>query len=167
MVEQNIGIKLKNRKMKNIVFVVLCIALSCNMVMAQQKGYDLNWETNFEEAKSLANKENKLILIYFTGSDWSSACKKLNEDFFYTEKFKKLSEEKLVLVRVDAPRRPNLISEYQTNSNHELSKRYDQKVYPTVVLIDANGKKLGMIESYNYLHDTSKHYRLITDALKR
>ena len=166
-VEQNIGIKLKIKKMKKVVFVVLFIALSCTMVFAQQKGYDLNWKTNFEEAKTVAKKENKLILVYFTGSDWSSACKKLNKDFFYTEKFKKLSEENLVLVRVDAPRRPTLISEYQTSSNQELSKKYDQKVYPTVVLADANGEKLGMIESYNYLHDTSKHYALINDALKK
>jgi len=167
LVEQNIGIKLKNKKMRKVVFVVLFIALSCTMIFAQQKGYDLNWETNFEEAKSVAKNENKLILIYFTGSDWSSACKKLNKDFFYTEKFKNLSDENLVLVRVDAPRRPNLISEYQASSNQELSKKYEQKVYPTVVLADANGEKLGMIESYNYLHDTSKHYALINDALKK
>jgi thioredoxin-related protein len=152
--------------MKKVVFVVLFIALSCTMVFAQQKSYDLNWKTDFEEAKTVAKKENRLVLIYFTGSDWSSACKKLNKDFFYTEKFKKLSDESLVLVRVDAPRRPNLISDYQTSSNQDLSNKYDQKVYPTVVLVDANGKKLGMIESYNYLHDTSKHYALINDALK-
>ena len=67
--------------MKIIVFVVLCIALSSTMVFAQQKSYDLNWKTDYEEAKSVAQKENKLVLIYFTGSDWSAACKKLNKDF--------------------------------------------------------------------------------------
>lgn len=166
LAEPNIGIKLKIKKMKKVVFVVLFIALSCTMVFAQQKSHDLNWKTDFEEAKVVAQKENKLVLIYFTGSDWSSACKKLNKDFFYTEKFKKLSDENLVLVRVDAPRRPNLISDYQTSSNQNLSKKYDQKVYPTVVLVDAKGEKLGMVESYNYLHDTSKHYAMINDALK-
>jgi thioredoxin-related protein len=152
--------------MKKVVLVVLFIVVSSTMIFAQQKSYDLNWKTDFEEAKAVAQQENKLVLIYFTGSDWSSACKKLNKDFFYTEKFKKLSDENLVLVRVDAPQRPNLISDYQTNSNQGLSKKYNQKVYPTVVIVDANGKKLGMIESYNYLHDTSKHYALINNALK-
>ena len=59
LVEQNIGIKLKIKKMKRVVFIVLFIALSCTMIFAQKKGYDLNWETNFEEAKTVAQNENK------------------------------------------------------------------------------------------------------------
>ena len=70
-------------------------------------------------------------------------------------------------MRVDAPRRPNLISELQSSYNRGLSKTYDQKVYPTVVIVDAKGTKLDMIESYNYLHDTSKHYELLSKVLKK
>ena len=154
--------------MKKIqVIVIIAVFFVSIQLFAQKKGYDLNWQTNFETAKELAEKDEKLILLYFTGSDWSKASENLNKDFFYTEKFKKLADKHLVLMRVDAPRRRNLISEFQTSSNDSLSKKYHQKVYPTVVLTDAEGKELGKIESYNYLHDTSEHYGLIEKALKK
>ena len=166
MEEQNIGSDLKKNDMKRLLIILtLSIAFSTTLI-AQKTGIDLNWQTNVELAKKSAEKNNKAVLIYFTGSDWSSACKNLNKDFFYTEKFKKIAEEKLILVRVDAPRRPNLISELQASYNSKLSKKYGQKVYPTVVLVNAKGELLGKVESYNYLHDTSKHYALINDALK-
>lgn len=154
--------------MNRLKVIVVMIALSFGVYsFAQKKGYDLNWLSDIEQAKTLAKNENKLILIYFTSSDASNASKELNKDLFYTAKFKKLSEENLVLVRVNIPRRTDLISDFQKTSNRELSNRYHQKVIPTVVLCDATGKKLGVIESYNYLHDTSKHYALINKALKK
>ena len=33
-------------------------------------GYSQNWNTNFDEAKIKAEKENKNILLVFSGSDW-------------------------------------------------------------------------------------------------
>lgn len=154
------------KRFTNILCIVLFfVAMS---IFAQKKGYDLNWKSDFEQAKSMAKKDNKLILIYFTSSDASTtASKRLNEDFFYTEKFKKLADEHLLLVRVNLPRRENLISDFQKTSNQQLSNQYELKVIPTVVLCDADGKKLGMVESYNYLHDTSKHYALINKALTK
>lgn len=166
MEEQSIGSDLKKNDMKRLLVILIISIAFSSTLNAQQKGFDLNWQTNFETAKESAKKNNKAILIYFTGSDWSSACKNLNKDFFYTEKFKNLADKKLILVRVDAPRRPNLISELQASYNSKLSKKYGQKVYPTVVLVNAKGEELGKVESYNYLHDTSKHYALINDTLK-
>jgi len=154
--------------LKQILYIILLLIIAVDNVDAQkQKSIDLNWQSNFEEAKELASSQNKLVLIYFTGSDWSESCKLLNKDFFYTEKFQKIASDHLILVRVNAPRRSNLISEFQEQKNLELKKQFNQKVLPTVVLTDANGKSLGMVESYNYLHDTSKHYSLIEEALKK
>jgi len=155
-------------KMKKILYILFLIIITAiNSNAQKQKSIDLNWQSNFEEAKQLASSQNKLVLIYFTGSDWSEPCKLLNKDFFYTEKFQKVASEHLILMRVNAPRRSNLISEFQEQKNLELKKLFNQKVLPTVVLTDANGKSLGMVESYNYLHDTSKHYSLIEEALKK
>ena len=163
MEEQNTGSDFKNDMKKALLILTVSIALSSTL-FAQKKGIDLNWQSNFELAKKSAEKNKKAILIFFTGSDWSSACKNLNKDFFYTEKFKKIAEENLILVRIDSPRRPDLISELQASYNNKLSKKYDQKVYPTVVLVNAKGEQLGKVESYNYLHDTSKHYELVQKA---
>jgi len=152
---------------RQILYIVFFLILTVDTVNGQKKSIDLNWQTDFEEAKQLATKQNKLILIYFTGSDWSQPCKMLNKDFFYTEKFQKIAAENLILVRVNSPRRPDLISGFQKDKNLELKKQYNQKVLPTVIVTDANGISLGMVESYNYLHDTSKHYNLIEGALKK
>ena len=152
------------KKFKYILLLIIIIIANNNVIA--QKSIDLNWQTDFEEAKQLADSQNKLILIYFTGSDWSQSCKRLNTDFFYTEDFQELAQKYLILVRINSPRRSGLISGFQESKNLDLKKRYNQKVFPTVVITDAEGKQLGMLESYNYLHDTSKHYELIERALK-
>jgi len=152
--------------MKKFKYILLLIIIIANNNVIAQKSIDLNWQTDFEEAKQLADSQNKLILIYFTGSDWSQSCKRLNTDFFYTEDFQELAQKYLILVRINSPRRSGLISGFQESKNLELKKRYNQKVFPTVIVTDAEGKQLGMLESYNYLHDTSKHYELIERALK-
>ena len=153
--------------MKTFKLILLFLIFSAVYSNAQaQKSIDLNWQSDFEEAKQLASSQNKLILIYFTGSDWSQSCKILNKDFFYTENFQELAQKYLILVRINSPRRSELISDFQENKNLELKKRYNQKVFPTVVITDAKGNQLGMLESYNFLHDTSKHYELIERALK-
>ena len=152
------------KKFKYILLLTIIIIANNNVIA--QKSIDLNWQTDFEEAKQLADSQNKLILIYFTGSDWSQSCKKLNTDFFYTEDFQELAQKYLILVRINSPRRSGLISGFQESKNLDLKKLYNQKVFPTVIITDAEGKQLGMLESYNYLHDTSKHYELIERALK-
>jgi thioredoxin-related protein len=157
---------MNKNKMKQILYILFFLIIAVGNVDAQKKSIDLKWHTNFEEAKQLAVSQNKLILIYFTGSDWSKPCKMLNKDFFYTEKFQKIASKNLILVRVNSPRRSDLISEFQKDKNLELKKLYNQKILPTVILTDAKGSSLGMVESYNYLHDTSKHYSLIDEALR-
>lgn len=152
--------------MKQVIILILLLISIANHSNAQQKSIDLNWQTDFEKVKQNAVAKNKLILIYFTGSDWSKPCKLLNKDFFYTKKFKEATQDDFILVRVNYPRRPDLISTAQVDKNLALRKLYNQKVFPSVVITDANGKLISSIESYNYLHDTSKHYSLIEQALK-
>jgi len=148
--------------MKKYLYILIILAFTIvNSNAQQKKSIDLNWQTDFEKAKLLASTENKNILIYFTGYDRINSCNLLNKDFFYTEKFQKIAKKYLILVRVNTPKREDAISEEQKIKNTTLSKRYNQKVHPTVILTDAKGKQLGKVESYNYLHDTSKHYALI------
>ncbi len=151
--------------MKKQLHILLLLTFSIAISNAQQKkSIDLNWQTDFEQAKKLASSENKNILIYFTGYDRISSCNLLNNDFFYTDKFQKIAQKNLILVRVNIPKREDAISEEQKEKNTLLSKQYHLRVHPTVVLTNAKGELLGKIESYNYLHDTSKHYALIEKA---
>ena len=61
----------------------------------------LTWLTNIEEAQKIANKENKQVFIYFSGSDWCIPCKELKEEVLDSKMFKKKAFSDYVLVNLD------------------------------------------------------------------
>ena len=110
-------------------------------------GADEQWLTDFDKAKEQARKENKMVLLDFTGSDWCPPCKKLAKNVFSTSEFKDFAKEKLVLVEVDFPSRKKL-SEEQAKANDELKEQFKVEAYPTIVVLNAAGKELGRFEGY-------------------
>lgn len=104
---------------------------------------EATWLTNFEEAKALALKEGKPLLLDFTGSDWCPPCKALHKNVFSTEEFAKEASTKYVLVELDFPRTKQLAPELKAQ-NSELQKKYAITGYPTVLLVDPkNGEVFG------------------------
>ena len=101
------------------------------------------WSDNFEAAKALAKKENKPILLDFTGSDWCGWCIKLDQEVFSKREFKTYAKDNLVLVTVDFPHEARQ-SKKLKEQNEALAKQYGINGYPTIVLIDAEGKKLAI-----------------------
>ena len=97
---------------------------------------EATWLTNFEEAKKVAIKEGKPMLLDFTGSDWCPPCKALHKNVFSTEEFAKEAAGKYVLVELDFPRTKQLAPELKAQ-NSELQKKYAITGYPTVLLVDA------------------------------
>ena len=160
--------------MKKIIFI-FTLFLFQTILFAQeiQKEVttDLNWISNFDEAKKLAEQENKPILIFFTGSDWCGICKMLKKDFLLTKKFKEIATENLILYKADFPRRTDIVSAEQKIVNETLNSKYSKtrskRSFPTIVMADANGIELGFIESYNYIHDTTRHYGLLKSVLSQ
>ena len=43
---------------------------------------DVKWAKDYNDGISIAKKQNKPMLVYFTGSDWCKPCVKLKKDFF-------------------------------------------------------------------------------------
>jgi thioredoxin-related protein len=97
---------------------------------------EANWFTNFEEAKKVALKEGKPLLLDFTGSDWCPPCKALHKNVFSTEEFTKEASGKYVLVELDFPQTKQLPAELKAQ-NSELKKKYAVTGYPTILLVDA------------------------------
>ena len=62
------------------------------------------WETDFENAKKKAEKEHKLILLNFSGSDWCGPCIRLKKEIFQSNSFINYADSNLVLVNADFPR---------------------------------------------------------------
>ena len=85
----------------------------------------INWHNNFEDAKQLARKEHKHILLNFSGSDWCGPCIRLHKEIFESEPFQKFAETNLVLVNADFPRlKKNQLSSSQQKINDAIADKY-------------------------------------------
>ena len=105
-------------------------------------GAEATWLTNFESAQSRARSENKLLLIEFTGSDWCPPCIMLGRQVFSQPEFKDYAARHLVLLEVDFPRTKELSAE-QRAANEKLAARFEIYGFPTVIILDPSGKKIG------------------------
>jgi thioredoxin-related protein len=102
------------------------------------------WIHNLDEAKLQAQKENKLILLNFSGSDWCGPCIRMHREIFDSEAFTKFAAEHLVLVNADFPRlKKNQPSREQQAINERIADDYNKKgQFPLTLLLDQNGKVL-------------------------
>ncbi len=108
--------------------------------------YSQNWKTNFEEAKLEASKENKNILLVFSGSDWCAPCIKLDNVVWKSEAFKAEAEKYWAIYKADFPKKKaNQLSVELTESNKKLAEKYNRNgSFPLVILLDKTGKVIGM-----------------------
>ena len=146
-----------------LVILVLLVAFQVN---AQEETVsNLNWLSDLNEAKSEALTSNKPVLIYFTGSDWCAPCKMLKADFFNSEKFEQTSDN-FVLLMIDMPRRQDIITAEQREKNKKVVKSYNTEgSYPTIVVINGNGKVMNEISGYTFLRETDRHFAFIESVL--
>lgn len=123
--------------MKTLLKTLAVLAVSSSLAFAGSKG----WETDWEAAKAKSKAENKPILINLTGSDWCGWCIKIEKEIFSTKEFQDFAAANLVLMEADFPRKKELSAELK-KQNEALKKEYLEGGYPTVFLLDAEGKKL-------------------------
>jgi protein disulfide-isomerase len=100
------------------------------------------WQTDLPKAQAQAKTEKKLVLLDFTGSDWCGWCIKLNKEVFSQNEFIEYAKKNLVLVEVDFPRKKQL-SAAQKQANDALAKKYNIQGYPTIIVLNGDGKKVG------------------------
>jgi len=103
-----------------------------------------DWHVNLDEAKQIAQKEHKHILLNFSGSDWCGPCIRMHNEIFGSEVFKKMADTDLVLVNADFPRnKKNQLPSKQQEINNAMADKYNsQGKFPYTLLLDANGKVL-------------------------
>lgn len=123
--------------MKRFLITVASLVAFSAASMAAESG----WLTDFEAAKKQAKEENKPILINFTGTDWCGWCIRIEKEVFSKDEFKAYAKENLVLMEVDFPEKKKQTDEVKAQ-NKKLDKEFKIEGYPTIFLIDAEGKKL-------------------------
>jgi thioredoxin-related protein len=127
--------------LKTFVLAILSIALAATA----QAG---DFLTDFEAGKKKAAEENKPLLVKFTGSDWCPPCIKLDQEVFSQKSFKSAVEKDFVVVVLDYPRKKKLPAA-QTKANKEVAKKYGLRSYPTVMLMDSEGKVFKSMSGYS------------------
>jgi thioredoxin-related protein len=115
-----------------LAFFTLCFTFSS---LAQ------DWGHNYLQAKEAAINQHKFILVNFSGSDWCGPCIRLHKEVFTTDAFKKIANEKLVLLNADFPRyKKNQLPAAQQKINDSLAEQFNNKgIFPLTVLVAPDG----------------------------
>ncbi len=123
-------------KTKHLLAAACAASLGFTSAFAGGEG----WTHDFAAAKKQAADEKKDLLVDFTGSDWCGWCIKLNEEVFSHDPFKTGVKDKFVLVELDYPKDKSKLSEETQAQNKELQGKYAVQGFPTILLLDADGK---------------------------
>lgn len=123
---------------RNILVVAILVALliGCSKSGATDS---LKWQDNFEKALQQAKKENKAVLVNFTGSDWCIWCKRLTDEVFAKKEFETYAMKNLILVKLDFPRNIEQTTETKVYNNN-LAQRFKVQGFPTILLFNSSGK---------------------------
>jgi thioredoxin-related protein len=151
--------------MKRSIYLLL-IALFCISGSLQAQA-DLDWYTNLEKAQKVAKKQNKSLLIYFTGSDWCAPCKTLKTDFFETDRFAAMAAH-MILVEIDIPRRIDIVTKKQLDYNKTIVAKYNKdKSFPKLIAFTAKGRKIDEVSGYGSLRDPVHYFNLAQQAIDK
>lgn len=120
-----------------VVSLVLAAVFAGNLVAGDEL-----WLTDLAQAKKVAAEKKLPILVDFSGSDWCGWCKKLDQEVFSKEEFKAYAKDNLVLMLADFPAEKEQ-TEQLKKQNAELAATYNVKGFPTIIILDTEGKVLG------------------------
>jgi protein disulfide-isomerase len=109
------------------------------MNTSTDQGPEKLWQTNVQEAIEISKETGKPIFAFFTGKEWCSWCKKLDQQILSQPPFIEYAKENLILLELDFPRgRRDLPKEQLV-----LARKFKIQGYPTVIVMDSETNLLG------------------------
>ena len=118
--------------------------LIAGLALLQANAAEVKWTEDLPKAQEQAKTEKKLVMLDFTGSDWCGWCIKLNKEVFSQPEFAEYADKNIVAVEVDFPQKKKQTDE-QKKANQDLQKKYNIEGYPTIIVLDGDGKKVGTL----------------------
>ena len=131
--------------MKNLAIKIL---IALGLFCAASAYADSAWETDYKNAQGEAKTNHKFVLLNFTGSDWCGYCIMLDRAILSKPEFKEYANKNLVLVTLDFPRNRRAQTVALQKQNQELAERYQIEGFPTLVVLDGEGKAVWRFEGY-------------------
>lgn len=130
--------------MKRSVMFLMALFLSsfCFTNAEAASGGRINWFTDYDEAVKVSRATSKPMVLLFTGSDWCSWCKKLDQEVLKTADFAEVAGDKFVFVLLDFPLNTTAPANL-TAQNKKLQKEFNIQGFPTIIILDSQQKKIG------------------------
>ena len=141
----------------------MLLGLCASLVLMAAGAEELPWLTDVPKALQEAKSGNKLVMLDFTGSDWCGWCIKLNKEVFSQPEFADYAKKNLVLVEVDFPNKKQQTAELK-KANQALQDKYQIKGYPTLILLNKDGKQVGEM---GYMPGGPKPFVAKLDEIKK
>lgn len=129
---------MRNKRMKKLGVILLGLLFLGNTPLYG----GAPWKTDYKEAVAESKQTQKPIILFFTGSDWCTWCKKLEREALDTPEFLNKAGSAYIFVLLDYPRKTTL-SKVLTEQNKRLKEKFKISSYPTLILIDGDEKVIG------------------------
>ncbi len=126
--------------------MLVAIAIGCFWLQTQAA--ESTWLTELPKAEAQAKSQNKIVLMDFTGSDWCSWCIKFDKEVLDTPEFQDYATKNVVLVKLDYPH-TIVQSDDLKKANAALEAQYKITGFPTLVVLDKDGKEIGRQVGYS------------------
>ncbi|MEC7840449.1 MAG: thioredoxin family protein [Chlamydiota bacterium] len=126
---------------KNILYLVYLLTFIC--ISQDVRAASIEWTTSYEEALEQSKMESKPVILFFTGSDWCTWCKKLEEESLDTNEFAQSAGDKFIFLLLDYPMRSRQTAGL-IEQNKQLQQKFEVKSFPSLILMSPNGKQIGI-----------------------
>lgn len=102
---------------------------------------ELKWSENFNASLEKSKETGKPLFVLFTGSDWCIWCKRLENEVFAKQEFIEFANKNFVMFKADFPSEAKQL-DFVRKQNEKLAAKYNCEGYPTVMIMDQDGKVL-------------------------
>jgi len=118
--------------------LTLLAAFSCALPASAVPAKPVVWLKNFDAACRFAKQKDRLILAYFSGSDWDEWGKKLQKEVLSSDNFNNWVEKNVIPFNADygGTAKQDLFKK----QNEDLKTRFQISVVPTFLLLDSDGE---------------------------
>ena len=104
------------------------------------------WSTDLDKALAEAKAAKKSVLVEFTGSDWCPPCIAMRKNVFSKKEFVQAASKNFILVELDFPKADKSLAD----KNKPLAEKYKIEGFPTVILLDPEGKEFDRFFASEY-----------------
>jgi protein disulfide-isomerase len=142
----------------------IALSLIACWAVWQVNATEEGWLTDFSKAQSQAKAGHKMVLMDFNGSDWCAPCMALRKNVLSSSEFVEYAKKNLVLVDVDFPKHKEQ-DKAQKEANQALAEKFGVEGYPTVVVLNSDGKEIK--KSVGYDGESAKDFIAELEKLQK